>query len=145
LRFDGKTLARFPRLSSIFRDHPKNLKKMFCPKCRTEYREGFYICADCNIELVGEIPPEPEPEFVDFKEVMATYNPADIALIKSVSEAEDITYFFKGKHFLYMRPLADPARLMVRKDQAGFVIDILKDMDLAFMGINLPKNDKKNK
>lgn len=118
---------------------------MFCPKCRTEYREGFYVCADCNIELVDEIPPEPEPEFVDFEEVLATYNPADIAFIKSMLEAGDITYFFKGEHFLYIRPLADPARLMIRKDQVEFVRDLLKDMDLAFMGINLPKNGKKNK
>ena len=59
---------------------------MFCPKCRTEYREGFSICADCNTELVDEIPPEPEPEFVDYEEVLVTYNPADIALIKSMLE-----------------------------------------------------------
>jgi hypothetical protein len=26
---------------------------MICPKCRAEYREGFYRCADCNIALVS--------------------------------------------------------------------------------------------
>jgi hypothetical protein len=31
---------------------------MFCPKCRTEYRKGFYTCADCEIPLVAELPPE---------------------------------------------------------------------------------------
>ena len=28
----------------------------WCPKCRTEYREGFTHCADCGAELVDELP-----------------------------------------------------------------------------------------
>lgn len=117
---------------------------MFCPRCRAEYREGFYVCADCDIELVDELPPEPEPEFVDFEEVLYTYNPADIAFLKSMLDAENITYFFKGEHFLYMRPLADPARLMVRTDQVASAKDLLKDLDLSFMGVNLPKHAEEN-
>jgi len=31
---------------------------MYCPKCRTEYRQGFYNCADCEIPLVAELPPK---------------------------------------------------------------------------------------
>ena len=27
---------------------------MICPKCKTEYREGFYRCADCDVALVEE-------------------------------------------------------------------------------------------
>ncbi|MCM1026895.1 MAG: hypothetical protein NC432_10700 [Roseburia sp.] len=30
----------------------------WCPKCKTEYREGFTVCADCGSELVAEQPPE---------------------------------------------------------------------------------------
>ena len=33
---------------------------MFCPRCRAEYREGFLKCVECNIDLVSELPPEPE-------------------------------------------------------------------------------------
>lgn len=29
---------------------------MFCPLCKTEYREGFYTCADCSVHLVEELP-----------------------------------------------------------------------------------------
>lgn len=25
---------------------------MYCPKCGCEYRDGFYRCADCNVDLV---------------------------------------------------------------------------------------------
>lgn len=28
----------------------------WCPKCKTEYREGFSVCADCGSELVEEEP-----------------------------------------------------------------------------------------
>ena len=28
---------------------------MFCPKCRAEYREGFFRCCDCDIPLVDQL------------------------------------------------------------------------------------------
>lgn len=34
----------------------------WCPKCKTEYREGFTVCADCGSELVEE---EPRDTFRD--------------------------------------------------------------------------------
>ena len=86
------------------------------------------------------LPPEPEPEFVDFEEILATYNPADIAILKSILDSEDITYSFKGENFQHLRPLADPARLMIRKDQVEIVADLIKDFKLSYMGINLDKS-----
>ncbi len=29
---------------------------MFCPECKVEYRPGFTRCADCDVELVDELP-----------------------------------------------------------------------------------------
>ena len=110
---------------------------MFCPKCRAEYREGFHTCSDCNVELVDELPPLPEPEFVDFVEILATYNPADVVFLKSLLESEEIQYFFKGEHFMYMRPLADPVRLMVRQDQVEDAVGLVKDVKLSVTGISL--------
>jgi hypothetical protein len=31
---------------------------MFCPQCKAEYRQGFTRCADCDVDLVWELPPE---------------------------------------------------------------------------------------
>lgn len=31
---------------------------MFCPVCKAEYRQGFTRCADCDVELVWELPAE---------------------------------------------------------------------------------------
>ena len=117
---------------------------MFCPICRSEYREGFWVCSDCGVELVQELPPEPEVEYIDYDEVLSTFNPGDIALIKSVLDGEGIIYFFQGEHFTYVRPLALPARLMVKKDQVEQVRELLKDLKLSYGGINLPKNPEEH-
>ena len=119
---------------------------MFCPKCGTEYREGFYVCVDCNSDLVDELPPEEEPEFTDYVEIMGTYNPADIALIKSILDSENITYYFNAEHFMYVQPLAQPVRLMVKIDEAEKAKEILRDLNLAITGVDLRKgnDDSKN-
>ena len=32
----------------------------WCPKCKSEYREGIKECADCKIPLMDELPPDSE-------------------------------------------------------------------------------------
>ncbi len=115
---------------------------MYCPQCRTEYEEGIVRCADCGALLVNDLAPLPDPDFVEYEEILSTFNPADIALIKSILDAEGITYFFKGEHFTYVRPFADPARLMVAVDEAEEAREVLKDLNLAYMGVNLPEEER---
>lgn len=38
----------------------------WCPKCKSEYREGYTVCADCGCELVEELPREESPTAEDF-------------------------------------------------------------------------------
>lgn len=38
---------------------------MFCPKCRVEYVEDAARCSDCGVELVAQLPPEPEMEYAE--------------------------------------------------------------------------------
>jgi|SRR5689334_5228465 len=33
---------------------------MWCPSCRSEYREGFAVCADCGATLVAALAPLPK-------------------------------------------------------------------------------------
>ena len=120
---------------------------MFCPKCRTEYREGFYVCSDCNSDLLDElpeVPPEPKPEFIEYVEVMGTYNPADVALIKSILEAEGITYYFNADHFMKVYLLGEQARLMVKKDEVEKAKELLQGLNLSIIGIDLRKAESED-
>src|SRR6202158_1596647 len=43
---------------------------MICPQCKAEYRQGFTHCADCDVDLVWELPKaaievRPEEQAVD--------------------------------------------------------------------------------
>ena len=106
---------------------------MFCPRCGCEYREGFKECADCRVPLVAEAPsPPPEPEYIEYQPVLATYNPGDIAIIKAVLESEGITYFFEGETFNMVRPLVQPARLLIKRDQVQKAREVLNGLKLCF-------------
>ena len=107
---------------------------MYCACCRTEYVEGVSVCAECGKPLTVGLPKE-EPELSEsgeFEEVLTTFNAGDIAIIKSLLDGEAIDYYFQGEFFNYVEPLVQPARLMVRRDQANDAKDILKDLALEY-------------
>lgn len=76
---------------------------MFCPKCKTEYRQGFTTCADCEIPLVPELPPEPSPptarEYVEYVNLYSPRNEVESALLKSILDSEGIGYFVRNDNF----------------------------------------------
>lgn len=41
----------------------------WCPKCKSEYREGIKECADCKIPLMDELPPENENPYSEEAEM----------------------------------------------------------------------------
>ena len=103
---------------------------MFCPKCKTEYREGSYKCADCGADLNDHLPQE-APDNVshnDFVEVFSTYHQDDISFIKSILEGEDMTYFFQGESSIMLIAAGAYARLMVKADDAPRAKEILQDL-----------------
>jgi hypothetical protein len=71
---------------------------MICPNCKAEYREGYTVCADCEVPLVEKLPEDeqPEPE-IELVTVFDTGEPADVIVAKSLLEAEGIEYFAKGE------------------------------------------------
>jgi hypothetical protein len=117
---------------------------MYCPKCGAEYKPGITVCADCDVPLVHELPEQEEKvQYVKYVELLVTFNPADVTIIKSILDDAGIHYFFKGEHFIMVRPLVDPARLMVKKDEVDKAKELLKDLNLKFMGISFPDEDTK--
>lgn len=104
----------------------------FCPECKAEYREGFTVCSDCRVDLVAELPPEPETEYIEYVEFLRTMNPFDIALIKSLLEDQDIAFFFQGEQFAHLVSMGNPIRLMVEKDKVDEVKELLKDLTISY-------------
>ena len=68
-----------------------------------------------------------------FEYILETYNPGDIAFLKSLLDSEGITYFFNGEHFSYVKQMAIPVRLMVKKDEAEKVRELIKDVNISFV------------
>ena len=104
---------------------------MFCPNCRSEYREGFYKCSDCGADLVDQLPPEPKNEvvYVDLVEVYSTYQQGDIAFIKSVLDGEGITYIFEGESPILIGWAGAYARLLVKAEDVQRTREILQELD----------------
>jgi putative signal transducing protein len=70
---------------------------MFCPQCGSEYREGFFECADCEVALVENPPPEESHPDVDLATVLETSDPALLAIAESLLLEEEIPYLKKGE------------------------------------------------
>ena len=82
------------------------------------------------------------PKFTDYKKVLETFNPGDIVIIKSILDAEGITYFFQGENFVYWA-YPTPARLMVKKEEVEKAKEILKDLKLTFSSMSSQEDSKK--
>jgi hypothetical protein len=70
-------------------------------------------------------------------QLLCTFNPADLAMVRSVLDAEGITYRVEGEHFALVRPLVEPARVLVPEAEAEHAIDLLRHLDLAYLGIRI--------
>ncbi len=107
---------------------------MFCPKCKAEYREGFSRCADCDVDLVPELPPEIEeiPEYVDWIKITSFMNRYEADLAQGLLEANDI----EAVTFSDDCGSVDPAltfalgiRLMVKEEDVERAKEVLIDAE----------------
>lgn len=96
---------------------------MFCPKCKCEYRDGFYECTDCNTILVYELPEETIG--IQFKELKASSNPAEISYLQSVFEAEGIRLHIVTANAPYG---GAPATLLVATDNFKRALEIVNSL-----------------
>ena len=72
---------------------------MFCPKCKIEYRTGFKRCTNCQVPLVEGLS-EQVPVNFQYVKLLSTENPAEITLLQSILDAEDIPFHMKGGHMV---------------------------------------------
>lgn len=71
-------------------------------------------------------------EFIEFVPILETHNAGDRVFLKSILDAESITYFIQGEYLAPYVFNALPMRLMVRQDQAERAREILKDVQLSY-------------
>jgi len=98
---------------------------MFCPRCDTEYIEGITLCADCQGELVEEMPPEPPKptlEYIDYIELIFN-DSGDRIFLQAVLESIHITCYC---------PTGPFAALGNNKAAIEMVEDILEDLGIEY-------------
>ena len=80
---------------------------MICPKCGSEYRPGFYKCADCGVDLVmgtaegfarteSSPPSESGSAELDLVTIFESDDPVLIAMARSLLESAGIPYITPG-------------------------------------------------
>lgn len=102
---------------------------MYCPRCRTEYREGFTECADCGVALVDELPPDAEPAYVDLVTVFESRDPAAFAVAESLLQSADIEYAVQNEGTENIFPQLGAMQIQVDSSLAQKALTILKDVD----------------
>ncbi len=102
---------------------------MFCPECGAEYREGFYECADCKVPLVRELPPEPEPavDTTELVTVLETYDPALIAVARSLLQAVGFRCVVLGEGLRYVASIKLQVESRREEEARGLLSEMEED------------------
>jgi len=71
---------------------------MHCPRCLTEYRDGFSECSECHVALAPGAPPATSDEDPDIPlvSVLETSDPFAVTLAKGTLEDAGIEYAVGG-------------------------------------------------
>lgn len=106
---------------------------MFCPECRAEYREGFTVCADCQVDLVPTLPEAVHDERPDMElvTVFDSTNPALIGIAKTVLDAARIEFLVFGEDGARVfsgNPFLGRVRLQVEKKLGEEAEELLSEI-----------------
>jgi hypothetical protein len=82
---------------------------MFCPVCKTEYREGFMRCSDCGAALVASLPVQPNLDPGSAEVLWTGVNFNTFTRIEAALQKAEIPYEDNGQSsltsFLWMQQL----------------------------------------
>lgn len=109
---------------------------MYCPRCRTEYRSGFTVCADCHEALVQELPRErarpPRPERAQtLGDLVVVYEVSvpEAEMMRSVLEGSGIAAAVKsGQSGAYPVTVGDMGQghVLVRRSDAQRAREVIE-------------------
>jgi hypothetical protein len=115
-----------------------------CPNCSSaislslEERETKKIhCPSCEALIDFTNNGEKIQEPVEYIEFLTTMNIGDVALIKSILDDGQISYYVTGENFLTLEPLIQPARFFVTKGQFVEAAELLKDYKMNIFGASV--------
>jgi putative signal transducing protein len=112
---------------------------MFCPECGGEYREGFTHCADCDVDLVADLPQAPTDPLheVEMVTVLETGDPSELLFAESVLREAGIPFVKRGESLQELfalgrlgtgfNPIAGPILLQVPEEQADAAAQLLEE------------------
>jgi hypothetical protein len=117
---------------------------VWCPKCRSEYRDGFTVCSDCGVGLVDVLPPLAEGQQAGRHRVSGPFLPGDdvveVAELRRRGEAELVAAQLRGAGIPAVVFGADtataslglwavPSRVMVRRADRDAAARIVADLE----------------
>jgi hypothetical protein len=119
-----------------------------CPNCKSELelseeeKEIRKIhCPECESLIDFNFAPPKVLVKDNYTQILSTLNQGDIALIKSILDDGNIDYFILGENFLGVRPLLEPARILVNDNQLEEVKELLKNIELNILGVSTKHDD----
>ena len=111
---------------------------MQCPSCGEELAPGQADCARCTADDTGRPAPPADPN-IQLVTVFSAGDPALIALVRSLLDGEGIEYavraddvqdlFGWGRVGASFNVVTGPAEFLVREEDAGRAMELLKDID----------------
>jgi hypothetical protein len=117
---------------------------MVCPLCKAEYVDGITQCSDCLVPLVWSLPEEQEGEgeFVEWAPLVSAVNQADIAVIKSILESENILYYIQGEHHGIMQGSVNFGAIVhVEKNRLQDAQNLIQNLNFNVFGFSTRSSD----
>lgn len=112
-----------------------------CPNCKAELelsdeerRKGKLHCPGCDLYIDFSADPPEIKHKENYTGLLASYYQGDIAIIKSILNDAGIGFFIYGENFSFIDPLIQPARLFVKDAQIEEAKELLKNVDIHFIG-----------
>lgn len=102
---------------------------MICPRCLTDYRDGFEVCADCGEDLVSELPPEIKPQAppAEYAPLLEVTDRLQYGALQAHLAAAGIEYFPGAELAARLRL---PFLVHVRADRFMEAQSLVEDLEL---------------
>ena len=120
-----------------------------CPGCGSEIElseeerlNGKVHCPDCEVVIDFTVEPHAIVAREKYIEILSSLNQGDIALIKSLLEDAEVSYYTTGENFLSVDPLIQPARFFINEDQVEETKELLKEFKLHVWGTSKEQEEE---